>query len=182
MHLPLFAGACALALQVPTVLAFRPSNFAAAASHAAGVIAAWFEVVCCSLQLQVTGGHLSRVFNNRCDLAAQHSQRTMPQSRHIEHRVTYALMLQAVAGWHSFMNAAVGGAALLSVMLAVVSPAQANPFFQNTKPPLQEMKVRQHMLCCTMLSLSTCGCEADRECRSVLDTTRSFSVILTFLY
>lgn len=78
-HLPLYAKACALALQVPTLLAFRPSNFAAAASHVAGVIVALFKMVCCSLQLQVRRGHLSRVSNNRCDLAAQHSQGVTPQ-------------------------------------------------------------------------------------------------------
>ena len=45
-----------------------------------------------------------------------------------------------------FMNAAVGGAALLSVMLSAATPAQADPWFQNSKPPLQEMKVwtQQH--------------------------------------
>ncbi len=51
------------------------------------------------------------------------------------------MVLQVLAGWHRLMNAAVGGAAVLSVLLSVASPAQADPFFQSNKPPLQEMKV-----------------------------------------
>lgn len=51
------------------------------------------------------------------------------------------MVLQALAGWHRLMTAAAGGAAVLSVLLSVASPAQADPFLQSNKPPLQEMKV-----------------------------------------
>lgn len=57
------------------------------------------------------------------------------------HLKRIGVVLQALAGWHRLMNAAVGGAALLSVLLSVANPAQADPFFQSNKPPLQEMKV-----------------------------------------
>ena len=57
------------------------------------------------------------------------------------HLKRIGVVLQALAGWHRLMNAAVGGAAVLSVLLSVANPAQADPFFQSNKPPLQEMKV-----------------------------------------
>ena len=53
----------------------------------------------------------------------------------------YLVFLQ-VGSWHKVVNAVVGGAAVLSVMLSVAAPAQAEPFFQQkSKPALQEMKV-----------------------------------------
>lgn len=68
-------------------------------------------------------------------------------------------------GWHCFVkvaagcqklfNAAVGGAALLSVLLSTAAPpaADADPFFSNSKPPLQKMKVdSMHYMClCTLM-------------------------------
>ena len=45
------------------------------------------------------------------------------------------------------MNAAVGGAAVLSMMVSVAAPAQADPLFQSSKPALQEMKVRSSNPC-----------------------------------
>ncbi len=43
------------------------------------------------------------------------------------HLKSTGVVLQALAGCHRLMNAAVGGAAVLSVLLSVASPAQADP-------------------------------------------------------
>lgn len=51
--------------------------------------------------------------------------------------------MKVAVGWRKFVNTTIGGAALLSVMLSSAAPpaAYAAPFWSNSKPPLQEMKV-----------------------------------------
>ncbi|DBA68502.1 TPA: hypothetical protein ACH3X2_013788 [Trebouxia sp. C0005] len=67
---------------------------------------------------------------------------SMSRHKHSEQQAPHSqkLQRQALAGWHRLMTAAAGGAAVLSVLLSVASPAQADPFLQSNKPPLQEMK------------------------------------------
>lgn len=72
-------------------------------------------------------------FGPHCSISRhKHNEQQASHSQNLQH--------QALAGCHRLMNAAVGGAAVLSVLLSVASPAQADPFFQSNKPPLQEMK------------------------------------------
>ena len=62
--------------------------------------------------------------------------------------------MQVVTGWQNFVSGAIGGAAVLSVLLSTAAPpaALAEPWFSNNKPPLQEMKVLQ------LLFIKDCQC------------------------
>ncbi|KAL3146385.1 hypothetical protein ABBQ32_003070 [Trebouxia sp. C0010 RCD-2024] len=78
----------------------------------------------------------SRVSRLYSDTPSCNSARQTPGKRQ-QH-----VQKQVAAGWQKLCNAAVGGAALLSVMLSTAAPpaAYADPFFTNSKPPLQKMK------------------------------------------
>ena len=72
-----------------------------------------------------------------------HGLQTYICSCMLEYLTQGSVMVQVVTGWNKFVKGAIGGAALLSVLLSTAAPpaALAEPWFSNNKPSLQEMKV-----------------------------------------